>query len=143
MTRPEVSCQGTLAASAIVASSGRQASVYPRADIHPPGQKIQKSPHAQRQVAALADVDRMHFLDVARIAVFEHRHQPAGGHVLAHLERGHACQPQPCQSETAQRFAVAGLRVAGHRQHDVLAGVPQRPAGLRPRVVRAEAIVRA
>lgn len=36
-------------------------------------QKIKKSAHAQRQIAALADIDGVYLFDIARIAVFKNR----------------------------------------------------------------------
>jgi len=36
-------------------------------------QKIKKSAHAQRQIAALAYIDGVYLFDIARIAVFKNR----------------------------------------------------------------------
>jgi len=80
-------------------------------DVHALGQKIQKSPHAQRQVAALADIDSVDFLDIAWIAVFQHRQQAASSNVITHLERCQTCPPKSCQGQPAQCLAVAGLGV--------------------------------
>lgn len=55
-----------------------------------------------------------------------------GGNVLTHLEGCLTRQARPSQCQVTQGLAVAGLRVASHRKHDVLTGVSQRPARLAP-----------
>ena len=99
-----------------------------RANVNLFRQEIQKGPHTQRQITALADVDGTDFFQVAGIAVFEHGGQSSSSNVVLNLECGKACQAQARQCQATQCFAIAGLCVAIHRHYSVLTFMPQGPA---------------
>ena len=91
-------------------------------------EEIEQGADPRRAAAALADIDGVELLDVAGIAVFEHRHQAPGIEVGADGEGGSRARPPP-PGEVTHGFAVVGLQARGDRhRYDVSPPSAQRPA---------------
>src|SRR5262249_6653042 len=102
---------------------------------------IDERAHPGRQIAALADIDRMNLLGIPGIMRLEQRHQPARLNVWPDMEPGEPRQPDSGEREAARGLAVADLDVARGRNGRDGAARPEGPFLETAGEVEADAVV--
>lgn len=73
------------------------------------GEEIEDGAHARGKRAALAEIDGVNLLEIARIEVFQNRHEAPGADVFPYGELRKPCQPGAGKRQLAQPLAIAHL----------------------------------
>ena len=104
-------------------------------------QEIDERPHPGRQPAAMAHIDDVELLDIARIIGLQHRNKSSRVDVRSNVEQGQSRDALAGQSEAARNLAITRSDIAPSRQRHVGPVNDERPLVDMARKVEGDAIV--